>query len=188
MPKKSKRKVVVAKTKPKPVKPIPSGFRTITPYLVLNDASGAIEFYKKAFGAKELMRNPTPDGKILNAQIKVGDSIIMLSDEFPFPGSSLKSPSLLGASTITIHIYSKNVDKLWEQALAAGAMIRMPLDNTFWGERYGQLVDPFGHHWSMSQQIKMSAKEREEKQKAAMAMFAQGEHPPELKEPPGGVG
>jgi PhnB protein len=187
MPKRSKRKVA-AKAKPKQVKPIPSGFRTITPYLVLNDASGAIEFYKKAFGAKELMRNPTPDGKILNAQIKIGDSIVMLSDEFPFPGSTVKSPSTLGASTFTMHIYSKNVDKLWEQAVAAGAMVRMPLENTFWAERYGQLVDPFGHHWSLSQQIKMSPKEREEKQKAAMAMFAQGEHPADLKEPPSGVG
>ena len=120
MPKKSKRKVA-AKTKPKQVKPIPSGFRTVTPYLVLNDANGAIEFYKKAFGAKELTRNPTPDGKILNAQIKIGDSIVMLSDEFPFPGSTIKSPSSLGASTFTMHIYSKNVDKLWEQAVAAGA-------------------------------------------------------------------
>ena len=144
MPKKSKRKV--ATKKPKQVKPIPSGFRTVTPYLVLNDASGAIEFYKKAFGAKELTRNLTPDGKILNAQIKIGDSIVMLSDEFPMPGSTIKSPSSLGASTFTMHIYSKNVDKLWEQAVAAGAMVGMPLDNMFWGERYGQLVDPFGHH------------------------------------------
>ena len=89
MPGKSKRKV--AARKPKQVKPIPSGFRTVTPYLVESNASGAIEFYKKAFGAKELMRNLTPDGKILNAQIKIGDSIVMLSDEFP--GSSIKSPS-----------------------------------------------------------------------------------------------
>ena len=187
MPKKSKKKVA-ARKKPKQVKPIPSGFRTVTPYLVVSNASGAIEFYKKAFGAKELTRNLTPDGKILNARIKVGDSIVMLEDEFPVPGSTTRSPTTLGASTVTLHIYSKNVDKLFAQAVSAGAMIRMPLDNMFWGERYGQLVDPFGHHWSLSQQIKMSPKEMEEKQKAAMAMFAQGEHPAELKEPPSDVG
>ncbi len=142
MPKKSKKKVA-ARKKPKQVKPIPSGFRTVTPYLVVSNASGAIEFYKKAFGAKELTRNLTPDGKILNARIKVGDSIVMLEDEFPVPGSTTKSPTTLGASTVTLHIYSKNVDKLFAQAVSAGAMIRMPLDNMFWGERYGQLVDPF---------------------------------------------
>jgi len=187
MPRKSKKKVAVRR-KPKQVKPIPSGFRTITPYLVVSNASGAIEFYKKAFGAKELTRNLTPDGKIMNAQVKIGDSIMMLSDEFPTPGSTRKSPSSLGGSTFTMHIYSKNVDKLWAQAVAAGAMIRMSLDNTFWAERYGEMIDPFGHHWSLSQQIKMSPKEMEEKQKAAMAMFAQGEHPADLKEPPSGVG
>jgi PhnB protein len=183
MPKKGKRRVVTKK-RPKQVNPIPSGFRTVTPYMVVKDASAAIEFYKRAFGAKELARNPTPDGRILNAQIKIGDSIVMLSDEYPVPGSTMKSPATLGASTVTLHIYSKNVDKLFEQAVAAGSTVEMPLDNMFWGERYGSFVDPFGHHWSVSQAIKMSPKEMEEKRKVAMAMFEQGS--PETT--PSGVG
>lgn len=89
-----------------------------------------------------------PDGKILNAEIKIGDSIVMLSDEFP--GSDAKSPASLGSSTVTLHIYTKDVDKLWQKAVSAGARITMPLDNQFWGERYGQLADPFGHQWSLS--------------------------------------
>ncbi len=171
---KSKKKAT-KRSKVKSVKPIPSGFRTVTAFLVVNNGSGAIDFYKKAFGAKELMKHTTPGGKIMNAQIKIGDSIVMLSDEFS--GSNTRSPLSLGTSTVTLHVYSKNVDKLWEQALSAGARVAAALENQFWGERYGQLVDPFGHYWSISQQIKMSAKEKEEKQKAAMAMFAQAEHP-----------
>jgi PhnB protein len=159
MPRRTNGKVATNK-KSKRVRSIPIGFRTVTPYLVLNDASTAIEFYKKAFGAKELIRHSTPDGKIMNAQIKIGDSMVLLSDEFL--GSSTKSPLSLGTSTVTLHLYSKNVDKLWAQAVSAGAMITMSLDNQFWGERYGQVVDPFGHHWSLSQQIKMSWKEMEE--------------------------
>ena len=185
MASKAKKKSRTAK-KASSFKPIPSGFRTVTSYLVVNNANGAIEFYKKAFGAKELRKNATPDGRIMNARIKIGDSIVMLSDEFP--GSATKSPLTLGTSTVTLHVYTKNVDKLWTQAIEAGATATMPLDNQFWGERYGQLVDPFGHHWSLSQQIKMSAKEMEEKQKAAMAMFAAAEHPGGSNNPPGGVG
>ena len=174
MARKSKKKAP-RRSKVKSVKPIPSGFRTVTAFLVVNNGIGAIDFYKKAFGAKELMKHTTPDGKIMNAQIKIGDSIVMLSDEFP--GSNTRSPLSLGTSTVTLHVYSKNVDKLWEQALSAGARVAAALENQFWSERYGQLVDPFGHYWSLSQQIKMSPKEKEEKQKAAMAMFAQAEHP-----------
>ncbi len=177
------KKKSAARKKTTGVKPIPAGFSTVTPYLVLNNASDAIEFYKKAFGAKELSVNRTPDGKIMNAEIKIGDSMVLLSDEFP--SARTKSPVSLGTSTVTMHIYSKDVDKLWAQALAAGAMVVMPLDKQFWGERYGQIVDPFGHHWSLSQRIKMSPQEMEEKQKAAMAMFGQGEH---SESPPIGVG
>lgn len=184
MPKRTKKRTPIKKSKG--IKPIPAGFRTVTSYMVLNDAKNAIEFYKKAFGAKEIMRHTTRDGKIMNAQIKIGDSIVMLNDEFP--GAPTKSPISLGASTFTLHIYSKNVDRLWKQALSAGATITMPLDNQFWGERYGQIVDPFGHHWSLSQQIKMSPKEMEEKQKAAMAMFASGDHPRRSETMPSGVG
>jgi len=165
------------KSKPKGAKidPIPKGFRTVTPYLSINGAAAAIDWYKKAFGAKEIVREPTPDGKLMHAQIRIGDSIVMMSDVFP--GASSQSPDVLGNSSVTLQVYVKNVDKLWHQAVDAGAKVTMPLDNMFWGERYGQLTDPFGHHWSLSEQIKMSKAERDEKQKQAMAMFSQGQHP-----------
>ena len=169
---------------------VPKGFHTVTPYLVVNNGSNAIEFYKKAFGAKEMLRHSTPDGKILNAQLKIGDSMVMLSDEFP--GADTRSPNSLGASTVTLHIYVKDVNKLWEQAIAAGARIVMPLNNQFWGERYGQIVDPFGHRWSLSQQVKMSQEEMQALEKASMEMMlaqtAQLEKPVQSSATPTGVG
>ena len=173
MPKKSKAK----KSKPKKAKvqPIPKGFRTVTPYLTQDKAAEALEWYKKAFGAKELARQELPGGKIMHARIRIGDSIIMMSDAMP--GAPTKSPEALGNTTATFHIYSKNVDKLWQQAVDAGARVSAPLDNQFWGERYGQLKDPFGHMWSLSQVIPMSKQEMKEKEAQAMAMFSQGEHP-----------
>ena len=168
------------------VEPIPKGFHTVTPYLVVNDGSAAIEFYKKAFGAKEVLRHKTPDGKILNAQLKIGDSMVLLADEFP--GADTRSPLSLGASTVTLHIYTVDVNKLWDRVIAAGAKVIMPLNNQFWGERYGQIADPFGHRWSLSQQVKMSEEEMEALEKAAMEMMAQGEHPGRPEEPPVGVG
>lgn len=174
MAKKSKQ---AKKSKPKKAKvdPVPKGFRTVTPYLAINGAAAAIDWYKKAFGAKELLREPTSDGKLMHAQIRIGDSIVMMSDVFP--GANAQAPDVLGNSPVTLQVYVKNVDKLWQQAVDAGAKVTMPLDNQFWGERYGQLTDPFGHHWSLSEQIKMSKAERDEKQKQAMAMFSQGQHP-----------
>jgi PhnB protein len=162
-------------SKSKPIAPIPSGFCTVTPYLAIKGAAKAIEFYKKAFGAKELSRNILPDGRILNAQIKIGDSIVMLSEEFP--GSDVKSPASIGTSTVTLHVYSKDAEKLWQRALSSGAKITMPMEDQFWGERYGQLTDPFGHHWSISKRIKMSPEEMETKRTAAFASFEQGKHP-----------
>ena len=152
---------------------IPAGFRTVTPYLAVNGGKEALEFYKKAFGAKELNRQTTPDGKVVHARMKIGDSIVMLSDQFGAPASGAAPAA---GSIVTLHVYSKDVDKLWQQATAAGAKILMPIDNQFWGERYGQLVDPFGHRWSVAMQVKMSKEERDAKEKAAMAMFAQDQH------------
>lgn len=166
-------------SKTRPVKPVPDGFHTVTPYLVISGASKALEFYKKAFNAKVLSRNALPDGRILNAQIRIGDSVVMLSEEFP--GSDAKSPASLGTSTVTLHIYSKDAEKLWQQAISAGAKVTMPMENQFWGERYGQLADPFGHRWSISKQVKMSSKEMETKRKTAMTMFEQGKHPGKLE-------
>ncbi len=153
----------------------PPGFRTVTPYLVINGAAQALDFYKKAFGAKELDREALPDGRLMHARMRIGDSTVMVSDEFP--GSEMKSPTSAGTTTVTLHVYTNDVDKLWEQAVAAGARVVMPLDNQFWGERYGQLADPFGHRWSLSKRIKMSHEEMEAKRQAAMGMFAQGQHP-----------
>ena len=170
MAKKSKQ---AKKSKPKKAKiePIPKGFRTVTPYLSINGASAAIDWYKKAFGAKELFRDATPDGKLMHARIRIGDSIVMMSDIMPGPNAPSE---ISGKLPVSLHIYMKNVDKIWHQAVDAGAKVTMPLDNQFWGERYGQLTDPFGHNWSLSEQVKMSKAEKDEKQKQAMAMFSQG--------------
>jgi PhnB protein len=153
----------------------PQGLRTVTPYLVIDGASKAIDFYKKAFGAKEIDRSPMPDGTLMHATIQIGDSIIMMSDEMP--GADSKAPTSAGATTVNLHIYSKAVDKLWNQAINAGAIPTLPLENQFWGERYGKLQDPFGHIWSVSMVVKMSEQEKEAKRQAAFAMMAQGEHP-----------
>jgi len=174
MPKKSKK----TKSKPKKAKkvnPIPKGFRSVTPYLSIEGAAEALEWYKKGLGAKELYREAMPDGKIMHARIRIGDSLIMLSDYMP--GGPSKSPKSLGGTPTTLHVYSKNVDKLFQQAVEAGAKVLMELDNQFWGERYGQLEDPFGHHWSLSMIVPMTAKEKKEKQEQAMAMMSRGEHP-----------
>ena len=149
--------------------------QTVVTYLAIEGAANALEFYKKAFGAKELARQTTPDGKVIHASIKIGNTAIMMSDIFP--GSAAKSPLELGTSPVTLHINVDDVDALWNRALAAGATVSMPLENQFWGARYGQLVDPFGHHWSLSMEVKMSKEEKDAKQKAAMEMFSQGQHP-----------
>jgi PhnB protein len=181
MPKSKSKKKAKAKKPAKSKKAhIPPGFRSVTPYLAINGAAAAIDWYKKAFGAKELARQAVPGGKLMHARIRIGDSIVMLSDTFP--GSGPQSPDVLGNSPVTLHIYISNVDKIWNQAVDAGAKVTMPLDNQFWGERYGQLTDPYGHHWSVSQQVNMTKKEKDEKQKQAMAMFSQDEHPGRTEE------
>ena len=135
-----------------PVNPIPDGFHTLTPHLTVRDAAAAIEFYKKAFGAVETVRHAGPDGKtIMHASLRIGDSPFMLNDEFPEMGG--KGPQALGGTPVTIHLYSGDVDALFARAVAAGAKVTMPLADQFWGSRYGQLEDPFGHRWSLAQHI-----------------------------------
>jgi PhnB protein len=129
-------------------KPIPEGFNTLTPYLTVKDAPRAIEFYKQAFGAEVRGIHYAPDGKIMNADLKISDSILLLAEEFPEMGA--KSPLSLGGSPVTIHIYIEDVDKLFNQAVAAGAKPVMPVMDMFWGDRYGHLADPFGHKWSIA--------------------------------------
>jgi uncharacterized glyoxalase superfamily protein PhnB len=130
------------------VKPIPDGMHTITPHLVCANASDAIEFYKKAFNATEVTRLPGPNGRLMHAMLKIGDSPLMLVDEFP--EWACLGPLALKGSPVTIHLYVENVDTFVEHAVAAGATVSMPIADMFWGDRYGQLQDPFGHRWSVA--------------------------------------
>ena len=139
------------------VKPIPEGMRAVTPHLVCAGAADAIEFYKKAFGAVEAARLPDPQGKIAHAMIRIGDSNVMLVDEFPEMGSV--SPKALKGSPVTLHLYVDNVDATVERAVKAGAKITMPVADMFWGDRYGKLADPFGHHWSVATHIRDASME-----------------------------
>src|SRR5262245_35639403 len=134
------------------VRAIPEGYHSLTPHLVIRDCARAIEFYKKAFGAEERGRAPGPDGRIMHAELKIGDSIVMLSDEYPEMGG--KSPQALNGSPVTINLYTEDANAAWKRATEAGATVRMPLGDQFWGDRYGQVTDPFGHHWSIAQHIK----------------------------------
>ncbi len=135
-----------------PVKPIPDGYHTLTPFLTVRDAVRAIEFYKAAFGAEERGVMKAPDGKVMHAELKIGDSIIMLSDEFPEFGAV--SPQVIGGSSSGLHIYLDNVDAAFDRAVKAGANVEMPVMDQFWGDRYGRLKDPFGHKWSIGTHVK----------------------------------
>jgi PhnB protein len=131
------------------IKPVPEGYHTLTPHLVVKGAGQAIEFYKKAFGAEEILRMPGPDGKsIMHAEIRIGDSRLFLVDEFPEMGT--RGPLGIGGTPVTIHVYVEDVDTVFNRAVAAGAQVRMPLEDAFWGDRYGQVTDPFGHRWSLA--------------------------------------
>lgn len=131
-----------------PVKPIPQGMHSITPHLVCARAADAIAFYAKAFNAVEESRLAGPDGKVMHASLRIGDSALMLSDEWPQAGGL--GPLSLKGSPVTIHLYVNDVDAAFAQAIEAGGTVRMPPTDMFWGDRYGQLDDPFGHHWSIA--------------------------------------
>jgi PhnB protein len=134
------------------VKAIPKGMHSVTPHLVCAGAADAIEFYKKAFGAVEEARLPGPDGKLMHAMIRIGDSAVMLVDEMPEWGAL--GPKALKGSPVTIHLYVENTDATVERAVKAGAKVTMPVADMFWGDRYGQLEDPFGHHWSVGTHVR----------------------------------
>jgi PhnB protein len=149
-------------------KPIPEGYHTLTPFLTVRNAVRAIEFYKQAFGAQERGVAKGPDGKVMHAELKIGDSVIMLSDEYPEFGSL--SPQSVGGSPMGLHIYIENVDAAFDRAVKAGAQIEMPVMDQFWGDRYGKLKDPFGHKWSIATHVKdMSADEMKRSMDDAMA-------------------
>lgn len=130
------------------VKPIPEGWNTLTPHLICAGADDAIAFYKKAFGAVELNRLDSPDGKVMNAALRIGDSVVMLVDEVP--EWKCFGPKTLNGSPVTLHLYVADVDASHAQAVAAGATATMPVTDMFWGDRYGQVQDPFGHNWSIA--------------------------------------
>jgi len=155
-------------------KPIPEGYHSVTPYLIIKGATEAIDFYKKAFGATELFRMPAPEGKIGHAEIKIGDSPIMLADEFPEMG--YKSPQTLGGSPVSLMIYVADVDTVFKQAIAAGGKEQRPVKDQFYGDRSGTLEDPFGHVWHVATHKEdVSPEEMERRMKSYTAASGGGQ-------------
>jgi uncharacterized glyoxalase superfamily protein PhnB len=155
---------------------IPQGMHTITPHITVSDAAKAIDFYKQAFGAKELGRSATPSGKLMHAALRIGDSNLMLNDEFPEMGGS-RAPSG-GKQPFVLHLYWENVDEAWDRAVKAGAKVQMPLTNMFWGDRYGHLEDPFGFTWAMASRVEeVSPEEADRRGKELFKNMKQGAQP-----------
>jgi PhnB protein len=151
--------------------PIPEGYHTVTPYLAVEDATEAIEYYTKAFDAKERVRMETPDGKVGHAELEIGDSLVMLSD--PFPQASTKPPNELGGTSVSVFMYVEDVDAVVKRAVDAGAMVTMEVADQFWGDRFGSVKDPFGHLWSIATHVEdVPPKEMAERAKAAMAAMS----------------
>jgi len=147
------------------VKPVPEGYHTVTPFLTVRDALRAIEFYKKAFGASELFRFPAPGGKIGHAEIKIGDSPIMLADQYPEMG--YKGPQALGGSPVSITLYVEDVDSVFNRAVASGASVKEALQDKFYGDRTGTIIDPFGHIWHIAtHKVDVSLEEMDRRAKA----------------------
>jgi PhnB protein len=149
-------------------KPIPEGYHSVTPYLAVDDATEAIEFYKKAFGAKERVRMAAPGDTIGHAELEIGDSLVMLSD--PSPQSSTRSPKELGGTSVSVLLYVEDVDAFVKKAVDSGANVVMEVADQFWGDRFGTISDPFGHTWSVATHVEdVPPEEMEERAKAAMA-------------------
>jgi PhnB protein len=150
------------------VKPIPEGYHTLAPYLAVENADQAIDYYKNAFGAKERVRMEAPGGAIGHAELEIGDSVVMLSD--PFPPASTKPPKELGGSSVGVFMYVEDVDAVVKQAVDAGATVLMEVADQFWGDRFGTVQDPFGHTWSIATHVEdVTPEEIAERAKAAMA-------------------
>jgi PhnB protein len=153
------------------VKAIPEGYHTLTPYIEIENAGEAIEFYKRAFGAKEQVRMDAPGGKIGHAELEIGDSLLMLAD--PFPQSSIRTPKDLGGTTVNLFMYVEDADAVVQQAVDSGATVTRPVENMFWGDRFGIVTDPYGHTWSIATHVEdVSPEEMEERSKAAMAAMS----------------
>jgi PhnB protein len=154
-----------------PGHPVPEGYHTLTPYLAVEDATAAIDFYQRAFGAKERVRMPGPDGMIAHAELEIGDSKVMLAD--PFPQSSTRPPKELGGTSVGIFVYVENVDEVFQKAVDAGATATMEPDDQFWGDRFGSVTDPFGHSWQISTHVEdVPPEEMEKRSKEWMAQMA----------------
>ncbi len=153
------------------VKPIPDGYHSVSPVLTVDGATEAIEFYKRAFGAKERFRMPGPDGTIGHAELEIGDSVVMLSD--PFPHSTVRPPRELGGTSVGVFVYVEDVDAVFEQAVDEGSTVTMALEDMFWGDRFGTVTDPYGHSWSFATHIEdVPPDEMEERSKQAMAAMS----------------
>lgn len=158
----------------KKVAPIPAGYRTVTPYLTVSDGARALQFYTRAFGARETVRMPGPGGKVMHAEFRIGDSLVMLSDEFPGVSTS-KAPPTLGGATGSLFLYVRDVDRAFKRAVDAGCTTLMAPTDMFWGDRFAKLRDPFGHEWSMATHIEdVPPKAMAERAKTAIAQMAQG--------------
>jgi PhnB protein len=158
------------------VKPIPDGYHSITPYLIMRDATRAIDFYKRAFDATELFRFDAPGNKIGHAEIRIGDSIVMLADEYPDMG--YRGPQSLGGSSVSLMVYVEDVDSLFKRALDAGATVRQPLKDQFYGDRSGTVEDPFGHVWTLaSHREDISREEMKRRADELSSKVSQGQQP-----------
>jgi uncharacterized glyoxalase superfamily protein PhnB len=156
------------------VQPVPDGFRTITPHIVIRDARRAIEWYRQAFGAEVISICGSPDEPVPHAEIRIGDSVLMICDEFPDMG--IKSPLTLGGSPIKLHLYVPDVDAWFKRAMDAGAKPTMPVQDMFWGDRYGKIADPFGHEWGIATHKEdVSPEEIERRSVEAMKTFKSGQ-------------
>jgi len=171
---------MTTKTMPtkKKARPVPDGFHTVTPYLILDDCARAIDFYKKAFGAKEVVRMLGPGGKIPHAEIEVGDSRVMMSDEMPpMPGQPgvYKAPKSAGFATASLFLYLDDADKAFDRAVKAGCTVRQAVTDMFWGDRFGQVIDPFGHTWGLATHVEdVAPAEMGKRQQEFMAKMQTG--------------
>lgn len=156
------------------VKYIPQGFHAVTPYLAVKGAQEALDFYKRAFGARERLRMPGPDGKVVHAELQIADSIIMLGEECPEHGNV--SPQTLEGSPVGLALYVENVDEAFKRAISAGASVKEPVDNKFWGDRSGSLTDPFGHKWTLLTHIEDVSPEEMKKRMAEAFSAAPAGH------------
>ena len=147
------------------VKPIPDGYHSVNPYLVVDDAAAAIEFYTRALGAQELFRMPGPGGKVMHAEIQIGSSRVLLSDAMPEMGG--RSPRSFGGTPVSLLVYTEDVDALHKRAVGAGAKAVMPVTNMFWGDRFSRVVDPFGHDWQLATHVEDVAPDEMGKRAAA---------------------